>query len=105
MEYLEKNKMIDIAPGATYVQPYEDSRISTLRGSVKTEIVNDSWKAVFAKSDDEFQKIVDGMRTQTDGLGMKQVLDFDMKNAKDQDKARKAIVREYSKSGADAASK
>ncbi|KFI44970.1 multiple sugar transport system substrate-binding protein [Bifidobacterium bohemicum] len=95
MEYLEKNNMLAVAPGAGYIQPDEDSQISTLRGSIKTEIVNDSWKAVFAKSDDEFQKIVDGMRTQTDGLGMKQVLDFDMKNAKDQDKARKAILKEY----------
>lgn len=100
MEYLKKNDMIAVAPGATYVQPDEDSQISTLRGSVKTEIVNASWKASFAGSDAEFNKILSDMRSTTKGLGMDQVLNVDMTNAKNQDKARKAIVKEFaSKAG------
>ena len=95
MEYLKKNNMIEVAPGATYVQPDENSQISTLRGSVKTEIVNDSWKASFANSDSAFNKILSDMRSTTEGLGMDQVLAVDMKNAKDQDKARKAIVKQF----------
>lgn len=104
MEYLEKNNMIEVAPGATFVQPDEDSQLSTLRGSVKTEIVNASWKASFASSDAEFDKLLSDMRSTTEGLGMKQVLDFDMKNAKNQDKARKAIVKQYANRTSDSSS-
>lgn len=104
MEYLEKNNMIEVAPGATYVQPDEDSQISTLRGSIKTEIVNSSWKASFASSSSEFEKILSSMRSTTDGLGMSQVLAVDMKNAKDQEKARKAIVKEYANKSSESSS-
>lgn len=95
MEYLEKNKMILVAPGATYIQPDEDSQISTLRGSVKTEIINASWKAVVAGSESEAEKIMSDMRTKVKGLGIDQVLKVDMANAKAQDAARKEIVKQY----------
>lgn len=99
MEYLKNNDMLAVAPGSSYIQPEEDSQISTLRGSIKTEIVNASWQAVFAANDSEFNKIMDGMRSKTEGLGIDQVLEFDMKNAKDQNKARKAVVKQYAKTG------
>ncbi|MCI1832080.1 MAG: ABC transporter substrate-binding protein [Bifidobacterium sp.] len=105
MEYLKKNHMIDVAPGATYVQPDESSQISTLRGSIKTEIVNDSWKASFAGSEAQFNKILKDMRSTTKGLGMDQVLAVDMKNAKDQEKARKAIVKQFANKSSSSDSK
>lgn len=95
MDYLEKNKMILVAPGATYTQPDEDSQISTLRGSVKTQIVNASWKASFASSDSEFTNILNTMRNTVQGLGIDQVMKVDMQNAKDQNTARVAIAQQY----------
>lgn len=100
MEYLEANNMIMVAPGATFIQPDEDSQISTLRGQVKTEIVNASWKASFASSDSEFSSILSDMRSTVKGLGVDQVLEVDMKNAKDQEAARKAIAEEYANKSA-----
>ena len=84
-----------IAPGSSFIQPDESSQISTLRGQVKTEIVNTSWKAVFAKDDNEFNSLMDEMRSKVDGLGFKQVLDVDMKNAKDQNTARVNIKKQF----------
>ena len=71
------------------------SQISTLRGSIKTEIVNSSWKASFASSESECEKIFNEMIKTVNGLDIDSVLKVDMKNAKDQDKARKNILKEY----------
>lgn len=104
MEYLETNNMIDVAPGSAYMTPDENSQITTLRGSVKTEIVNASWKASFASSESEAEKIMDQMRETVKGLGIDQVLEVDMKNAKDQDAARKAAVKTYQAENKDSSS-
>ena len=101
MEYLEANDMITVAPGAGYVTSPEDSQISTLRGSIKTEIVNSSWQAIVAGSEDEFDQILSDMREKVEGLGMEQVLEVDMANAKAQDEARKAIAAEYAEESAE----
>lgn len=95
MEYLEANDMILVSPGASYVTPDEDSQISTLRGSVKNEIVNSSWQASFAKTEAECDKILAEMRETVEGLGGQQVIDWDMQCAKDQQKAREEIAKEY----------
>ena len=105
MEYLEANNMIEVAPGSAYMTPDENSQISTLRGSVKTEIVNASWKASFASSESEADKIMKQMRETVKGLGIDQVLEVDMKNAKDQEKARKAAVTTYEAENKDSSSK
>ncbi len=95
MEYLRKNDKIMVAPGSSYVTPDESSQIKTLRGQVKTEIVNASWKASFAKDDNEFNALLDEMRSKVDGMGFKQVLDVDMKDAKDQNTARVNIKKQF----------
>ena len=95
MEYLKKNDKIMVAPGSSYVTPDESSQIKTLRGQVKTEIVNASWKASFAKDDNEFNALLDEMRSKVDGMGYKQVLDVDMKDAKDQNTARVDIKKQF----------
>lgn len=95
MEYLENNDMLLVGAGSSYVQPEENSQISTLRGSIKTEIVNSSWKASFASSESECEKIFNEMIKTVNGLDIDSVLKVDMKNAKDQDKARKNILKEY----------
>ena len=87
MQCLEKASKLMIAPGSSFTQSDESSQISTLRGQVKTEIINTSWKAVFAKEDNEFNGLMDEIRSKVDGLGFKQVLNVDMKNAKDQNTA------------------
>ncbi|WP_461217992.1 type 2 periplasmic-binding domain-containing protein [Lapidilactobacillus salsurivasis] len=95
MDYLKKNKKILVAPGASYVTPEESSEISSLRGQIKTQIVNESWKMVFAKNDSEFDSMLTSMQKTVKGLDYASVLKVDMKNAKDQNKERVAIKKEY----------
>ena len=95
LEYLEKHKQIVVAPGAGYVPPEEDSQITALRGQVKSEIVSESWKAVYAKDDNEFNTILKTMRDNVKGLGYEKIEKIDMTNAKAQTKARQDIVKEY----------
>ena len=95
MQYLKKHNKLLVAPGASYITPDEPSTISTIRGQVKTQIINSSWKASVAKSHAELESILADMRTKVDGLNYKEVLDFDMKCAKAQNKARVAIKKQY----------
>lgn len=74
MDYLKKNNKILVAPGASYVQPDEESQVSTLRGQIKTQIVNSSWKMVYAKSDSEFNSLFKQMQTTVNGLDYAKVL-------------------------------
>lgn len=101
MEYLQKNDKLLVAPGASYVTPEEDSEISSLRGQVKTQIVNESWKMTMADSDAKFNSILADMQKNVDGLGYKKVLKVDMKNAKDQNKARVKIKKQYANKKSD----
>lgn len=95
IEYLQKVGKLAVAPGATYTPPEEDSQISTLRSSVKTEVVNASWQAVVAKSEGECQSIFKNMGTQINDLGYAQVLKVDEDNAKALIKARQEIVKKF----------
>ena len=95
IEYLEKAGKLAVAPGATYTPPEEDSQISTLRSSVKTEVINASWQAVVAKSQAESQSIFKGISKQINDLGYEQVLKVDEDNAKSLIKAREDIVKQF----------
>ncbi|MDD3261231.1 MAG: ABC transporter substrate-binding protein [Oscillospiraceae bacterium] len=93
LSYLEKSKQIAVAPGSDFYQPEETSDISTLRNQCKSTIVADSWKMIFAKDEAEFNSYLKDMQTTVKGLGYDQVLAVDMKNAKDQQAARVAIMK------------
>lgn len=95
INYLETNGKIAVAAGATYITPQEDSAVSATRSAIKTEIVNASWQAVMAGSEDEFDKILSAMRTQIDELGYASVREVDESNAEGLIAAREAVVAEY----------
>ena len=93
LDYLKKKNQIMVAPGSGYVAPEESSDISTLRNQCKSTIVSNSWKMIFAKDDNEFNSLLKDMQSTVKGLGYDQVLAVDMKNAKDQETAREAIMK------------
>ena len=95
LEWLQKHDEVMVAVGAGFVAPTEDSSIKALRGQVKSEIVSQSWKAVYAKDDNEFDTVLKTMRDNLKGLGYEQVEKIDMANAKAQTKARQKIVKEW----------
>lgn len=93
IQYLEDNDQLSVAPGASYVAPEDSSEISTLRNQVKSTIVEYSWKMVFAKDNNEFDKLLKEMQETADGLGYQTVLEFDMTNAKDQNEKRMEVSK------------
>lgn len=95
MEYLKNNDMLIVAPGASYVAPDDDSQIASLRNQVKAAIVEASWKMAFAADEAEFDSLWSQLQTTADGLGYKDVLEIDMKNAQEQDALRKEIAKKY----------
>ena len=99
MEYLEKNNMLVVAPGSSYSIPEADSNITTVRGQCKSTVVDNSWKMIFASSDDEFSSILKDMQTTAKGLGYDDVLAVDDQNAKDWTVARKASAEKYPETG------
>lgn len=99
MEYLEKNNMLVVAPGSSYSIPEADSNITTVRGQCKSTVVDNSWKMIFASSDDEFSSILKDMQTTAKGLGYDDVLAVDDQNAKDWTAARKESAEKYPETG------
>ncbi len=95
MEYLENQGMLLIAPGSGYSTPRENANITTVRAQCKTAVVNGSWELVFAPEED-FDAILREMQTTVRGLGYDDVYAVDLKNARDQNEARKASAERFS---------
>ena len=95
IEFLESKDALSVSPGTSYIQPEASSDITTLRNQCKTVIVDDSWKMVFAKDETEFESILKHMQDTVKGLGYEEVLELDMKNAKEQSACRIQAVEEY----------
>ncbi|MGC3994877.1 MAG: hypothetical protein QM779_12315 [Propionicimonas sp.] len=95
MGYLKDNNKLLVAPGAGFTTPTDDSEIQTLRNQIKASIVEYSWKASFAKDDSSFNSLIDELGKTVDGLGYAKVLEVDMANAKSQNDARLAVVKDF----------
>lgn len=95
LDYLEASKQIEVAPGASYVAPEDNSEISVLRNQIKSTIIEYSWKMSFAKDEKEFNKLLKEMQDTANGLGYEQVFEVDMANAKDQNEQRISVAKEF----------
>lgn len=95
MEYLENNDQLLVAPGSGYTAPADSSEIETLRNQIKDVIVTHSWQMAFASDDAEFERLMNQMIEQANGLGFEQVLEVDMANAEAQNAARETIAAEF----------
>lgn len=95
IEFFENKKALSVAAGTSYIQPEESSDITTLRGQCKAVIVDDSWKMIYAKDETEFNSIMKHMQDTVKGLGYEQVLEVDMKNAKEQAASRIKAIEDY----------
>lgn len=92
-DYLEKNKMMIIAPGTDYVPSDSSSDITTIRDLCRSAIVNYSWKMVFAKDENTFNDLYNRMLEKLNAYGYDKVLAQDMKNAREQDTERKEAAK------------
>lgn len=92
-ELFTKTNQILIANGTNYVVKEQGSQIEALRNQCKAIIVEDSWKMIFAKDEEEFYKLQKHMQETVKGLGYDEVLAFDMKCAKEQSTARQEAAK------------
>lgn len=100
MEYLEKNDMILVAPGANYSTPAEDANITTVRGQCKSTVISYSWRMIFASAS-EFDGLLKELQDTAKGLGYQDVYQVDLKNARDQTAARALAAKKYPADGND----
>ncbi|HWU47777.1 MAG TPA: extracellular solute-binding protein, partial [Humibacter sp.] len=95
MDYLRKNGQITVAPGSSYAAPPDSSTIQTMRNQIKAVIVQNSWKMALADSEQQFASLLKNMQETVRGLGYEQVLELDMKHAKEQNAARVAVAKKF----------
>jgi len=89
LEYLQKNNMVAVAPGNTYVPEAAPTDIDNLRNQIRENVIKPySWQMVFAKDEAEFNSLLKKMQDEAKGLGYDQVLEFDKKIAANLKKAR-----------------
>ena len=72
----------NLAPGTMYSATAKSDELTMVWNQVADCIKNNSWKAIYAKSDDEFNTIVADMIAQADEYGYDQCVEFQENEAK-----------------------
>ncbi|MBP2071044.1 extracellular solute-binding protein [Thermoanaerobacterium butyriciformans] len=80
-QYLVKNNQLAISLGTTYSATPMSNELTTTWNQVKQIIVNGSWKAIYAKSDAEFDFIVKDMTNQAYAHGYEDCVKYQQHEA------------------------
>lgn len=87
---LEDKKMTSTNSIASKLIPTMPDDMTTLKNKIGEVVKTDSWLAVFAKNEAEFQKYIDDMTKKAEGLGLQKLLDWNNASWKAaQEKAKK----------------
>lgn len=70
-----------LAPGTTYSNGVKSDELSVVWNQVAESIKSNTWRAIYAKSDDEYDAIVDEMISQAKEYGYDQCIEFQMEQA------------------------
>ncbi|MGI6255974.1 MAG: ABC transporter substrate-binding protein [Acutalibacter sp.] len=81
VEFINENNQQMTSPGISFVSEPDSTEIETLRSQINSVVIENSWKAVFAASEDEFNSYIDNMIETTKGLGYDDVFAVDKANA------------------------
>jgi len=68
-EYMENSKEFVVAPGTSFSQTQKENEFKTKWSQVTDELKNGSWRAMYAESDKEFDKIVADMVKKCNSYG------------------------------------
>ena len=90
-DYVVKNDMISVAPVTKFTAASPDSANQQKMNQIKTIIIQNSWKMVFAKNDAEYNAVSKDMVTKAKGLGYDDVVKFWVGQAEKVFAARKAV--------------
>lgn len=92
--YLEVHDMVEVIPGNAYVAEGESMDLTNARNQCHSEIIQASWKMVFAESEEEFSQIWESMKENLTGMGFDDVVEADMQNIEKIKAARQAAIAE-----------
>lgn len=93
VEALEKLGLLQPVASVNLSLAIDDTDISLIRSQCGQIICDTSWKMIFAKDDAEFEALWDEMCTTLDGLGWKQLVEFDTNKYQPVIEARKAAAK------------
>lgn len=79
-DYMEKGKYV-VAPGTSYTKSEKSDELKTTWSQVTDEIKNGSWKAIYAKTDAAYDKIVNSMIKKCEQYGYKECVDWSTNEA------------------------
>ena len=79
-DYMEKSKYV-VAPGTSYTKSEKSDELKTTWSQVTDEIKNGSWKAIYAKTDAAYDKIVNSMIKKCEQYGYKECVDWSTNEA------------------------
>lgn len=77
VKYFEASGQLSPIPSINVPLESDSTDIALDRSQCGTEICNDSWKMIYATSDEEFDTMWDEMCTQLEGLGWDELVEFD----------------------------
>lgn len=77
---LDKDEMV-VSPGISFSPEVDSTEIETLRAQVKAVIVENTWKAIFAATDEECEEHIQTMIETAKGLGYDELLAVDTAKA------------------------
>ncbi|WP_099203846.1 sugar ABC transporter substrate-binding protein [Scatolibacter rhodanostii] len=77
VDLMTKSGQLDIVPSVNLILPSDTTDIGLIRSQCANIICDTSWRMIFASSEEEFKQMWDEMKTQLDGLGWKQLVEFD----------------------------
>lgn len=89
-EYFDKGKYV-VSPGTSFALDPKDTDLKTVWAQVTDEIKNSSWKAMFAKTDAEFDKLVDTMTKNAKDYGYDTCIDWSKGQADKRHKLEQAL--------------
>jgi putative aldouronate transport system substrate-binding protein len=78
VEMVKSKNMFVTQPIAMKLVPTLSEEMTTLKTRIGDVVKNDSWLAIFAKDDADFQKKIDGMVKKAEGLGIQKLIDYDL---------------------------
>lgn len=82
-----------VSPGSAYVQPERDDELKTTWAQVTGCITEYSWKAIYAKDDEEFESLVSEMVGKANSYGYKKCWDWSNEQAEIRKAAEDAVTQ------------
>lgn len=90
-DYFEQREYV-VAPGTSFTIETKEDEFKTTWSQVTTEIKNSSWKAMYAKTDSEYEKIINQMIKNAKSYGYDTCVEWSKKQAAEKHRLEEAVI-------------